>query len=242
MFKFFRKIRYTLLNDGKLRRYSVYAIGEILLIVIGIWIALMLNEWKRNINQNTIEIKLLSELHDDLKETEKLFSSNLKMDYRIMESKRVIIDVIEYKMPWHDSLQGHFNLFNFWNTYSIKSAAYNSIENWGINNISNDSLRRQLSNMYQNEVHDLDESERLERHVQVSSLNDIISTNLDWGDINRVRPVNYESFLKNREFEMRLKAFMTFSQLGINNKRALLEKIRTVKRNVFEELERKMKY
>ncbi|SEK35523.1 hypothetical protein SAMN04488008_101328 [Maribacter orientalis] len=43
MIKFFRKIRKNLLNEGKTTKYFKYALGEIVLVVIGILIALYLN-------------------------------------------------------------------------------------------------------------------------------------------------------------------------------------------------------
>ena len=45
MIKFFRKIRQKLLGKGKIRRYLVYALGEILLVMIGILLALQVNNW-----------------------------------------------------------------------------------------------------------------------------------------------------------------------------------------------------
>lgn len=45
MIKFFRKIRRKLLQGGKFKRYLIYAVGEILLVVIGILIALQINNW-----------------------------------------------------------------------------------------------------------------------------------------------------------------------------------------------------
>ncbi len=45
MIKFFRKIRQKLIEDGNPKRYLIYAIGEILLVVIGILIALQINNW-----------------------------------------------------------------------------------------------------------------------------------------------------------------------------------------------------
>lgn len=45
MLKLFRKIRQNLLSQGKTLRYFKYAIGEIVLVVIGILIALQINNW-----------------------------------------------------------------------------------------------------------------------------------------------------------------------------------------------------
>ena len=45
MIKFFRKIRQRLLTENKFSKYLLYAIGEIILVVIGILIALQINNW-----------------------------------------------------------------------------------------------------------------------------------------------------------------------------------------------------
>lgn len=61
MFSFFRKIRQNLLNEGKTVRYFKYAIGEIILVVLGILIALQINTWNQGrIERNNESLYLLS--------------------------------------------------------------------------------------------------------------------------------------------------------------------------------------
>ncbi|NNL82776.1 MAG: hypothetical protein HKP28_05265, partial [Winogradskyella sp.] len=45
MIKFIRQIRYNLISENKTGKYFKYAIGEIILVVIGILIALQINNW-----------------------------------------------------------------------------------------------------------------------------------------------------------------------------------------------------
>jgi len=59
MLKFFRKIRKDLLSDGKTGKYLKYAIGEIVLVVIGILIALQINNWNENRKDARMEIQVL---------------------------------------------------------------------------------------------------------------------------------------------------------------------------------------
>jgi len=57
--KFFRKIRNNLLSEGKTGRYFKYAIGEILLVVIGIMIALQVDNWNQKRIAHIAEAKLI---------------------------------------------------------------------------------------------------------------------------------------------------------------------------------------
>lgn len=56
MIKFFRNIRQNLLSEGKTGRYLKYAFGEIILVVIGILIALQINNWNEN-RKTDIKVK-----------------------------------------------------------------------------------------------------------------------------------------------------------------------------------------
>lgn len=66
MLKFFRRIRKTLLAESKFSKYLVYAIGEIILVVIGIVIALQLNEWNDDRKNKKLENEYYCRLLDDV--------------------------------------------------------------------------------------------------------------------------------------------------------------------------------
>jgi|TARA_R110002020_G_scaffold396281_1_gene606303 sensor domain CHASE-containing protein len=58
MIKFFRKIRQRMLSESKFSRYLLYAIGEIILVVIGILIALQINTWNEERKLDRFELSL----------------------------------------------------------------------------------------------------------------------------------------------------------------------------------------
>ncbi len=66
MINFFRKTRKKLADDNKPLKYMRYAVGEIVLVVIGILIALQINNWNEANKQEIIEIKFLKQLAFDL--------------------------------------------------------------------------------------------------------------------------------------------------------------------------------
>ena len=75
MIKFFRKIRQKLLSKNKFGKYLTYAIGEIVLVVIGILIALSINNW----NQNRVDKKSESRYLNDIKK--EIQNNNSVLDF-----------------------------------------------------------------------------------------------------------------------------------------------------------------
>ena len=67
MIKFFRKIRQNLLSEGNTGKYFKYAIGEIILVVIGILIALSINNWNQNRLNKDLESLYYNRLLEDIK-------------------------------------------------------------------------------------------------------------------------------------------------------------------------------
>ena len=76
MIKFFRKIRQNLLSEGKTGKYLKYALGEIVLVVIGIMIAIQINNAnQKRIDQETLQGYLNSiaqNIESDLQKAEKI--------------------------------------------------------------------------------------------------------------------------------------------------------------------------
>ncbi|MFP4845277.1 DUF6090 family protein [Winogradskyella sp. PE311] len=77
MIKFFRRIRFKLMETGKTGRYFKYAIGEIILVVIGILIALQINTWNENRKESLEESSILQNLYDEFSENKKMFDENI---------------------------------------------------------------------------------------------------------------------------------------------------------------------
>ncbi len=67
MIKFFRKIRQKMLTENKFSKYLIYAIGEIVLVVIGILIALSINNWNEGRKNDLKESLLIKNIIEDLR-------------------------------------------------------------------------------------------------------------------------------------------------------------------------------
>lgn len=80
MISFFRKIRQKLLSQNRVTRYLVYALGEIILVVIGILIALQVNNWNEQRKAENISDITLQKLYAELEEAKTQVESSLEVN------------------------------------------------------------------------------------------------------------------------------------------------------------------
>ena len=160
MIKFFRKIRHKLISEKRIAKYLLYAIGEIVLVMIGILLALQVNNWneKRILKKNEVEI--LKQLNVDLKsnfielnEIYTALNARISAGMKVMHHLNSSNEVTDSLKIWVVQTGGN-SIFNNANT------TYNNIETSGKNIISNDSLRLRITLMYELEFANVHERER----------------------------------------------------------------------------------
>lgn len=92
MIKFFRQIRYNLMETGKTGKYFKYAIGEIILVVIGILIALSINNWNEARKLNVEETKALENIHRDFVKNQELLDNVMNDTKTVLEAGLEILN------------------------------------------------------------------------------------------------------------------------------------------------------
>ena len=163
MIKFFRKIRYDLVGKnpparraGKTRkpvlpsgRYFKYAIGEIILVVIGILIALQINNWNEYQKERKSEELILSEIRDNLKYDLNDFENNITTLQNKSISSKAMLQALEKDIPFHDSLGYYFSYLNAYPHFSCKRNGYKLLQSKGLEIITNDDLRNKITDLYE---------------------------------------------------------------------------------------------
>ncbi len=197
MIKFFRKIRQRLLAENKISKYLIYAIGEIVLVVIGILIALTINNWNEKRKLKTEEIKLLKEMKSALESDKEDIISNISEHLSAAQSCHIIIHFVENHLLYHDSLDFHFA--NALNTtrFGHTSGPYETLKVKGPDLIENDSLRILLGEYY-------DKLVGYQFELQKSSLQDFNTAKerqfelFKFGNsLNKIKPVDYNLLTDN---------------------------------------------
>ncbi len=149
MIQFFRKIRFNLMEKNKTGKYLKYAIGEIVLVVIGILIALQINNWNELNKERTSEKIILNEIRDNLEFDLKDFESNIANLQNKAISSKSILKILESNSDYNDSIGYFFFYLKTYPHFSNKSNGYNLLQSKGLDIIQNDSIRKSITDLYE---------------------------------------------------------------------------------------------
>ena len=154
MIKFFRHIRQSMIMKNQTGKYVKYALGEIILVVIGILIALQINNWNEASKQSKIEQTFLKRLKIDLEENIANWESLIAFQEKRNEGVKAFIkfslmdnsDSIGMILP-------HFNPVLRWDDMTINQVTFKEMQSSGkLDIIQNDSIKiklLQLDQQYQ---------------------------------------------------------------------------------------------
>ena len=148
MIKFFRQIRQRMLSQNKLGKYLLYAIGEVILVVIGILIALQLNNFNQERKDKILEIKILTEIRENLLNDFEDHNENTGFLSNVVHSSKIILDHLNNDLPYHDSLAYHFAWLPMAANFDAINSGYNLWLSEGVNIIRNKSIRLKISKIY----------------------------------------------------------------------------------------------
>ena len=95
MIKFFRKIRQRLLSENRFSKYLIYAMGEILLVVIGILIALQINNWNEGRKESKQEKELLTQLESEFQSNLEQLEDKIKLRDAMISSSIRLLDYVD---------------------------------------------------------------------------------------------------------------------------------------------------
>ena len=150
MIKFFRTIRYTLMNENKVGKYFKYAIGEIFLVMLGILLALQVNNWNQSRKEAIQEQFILKRLSTDIAYDISQVSNEIELIGKNSEELKFCIDVILQKKEtsitvFRDNLRSILNL----NSFDQNKTTFNNIISTGqIEYIQNQNLTDSITKYY----------------------------------------------------------------------------------------------
>ncbi|MFT6929141.1 MAG: hypothetical protein ACJAQ7_000610 [Sediminicola sp.] len=195
MIKFFRKIRQNLLTENKFSKYLLYAIGEIILVVIGIFLAIQLNNLNENRKERDKEVSFLLRLKDDINSD----ITNLSREdslAAIRESRSEKGLAVFYKAKTVQDITTADSLFSItWTNIKVNKKTFDEMLNTsGIYIIKNKKLRNHLTEYYdlietfQQFVREMNsDSQRLKQNENLNSYHYLVKENDKlWFDMKKI--------------------------------------------------------
>ena len=242
MIKFFRKIRQKLLSENKFSKYLIYAIGEIVLIVIGILIALQINTWNQNRLDNEKQQIILNKFLEDLNQD----VSNLKNTMVNVEKKIRVAQNI-YNETFNGKLSNDTINYIQFSSSIINPLTLKERNQEYVNQINNLELRNSIieyfyeEEEYEQHINSLNNltdkireflgkngAQKLDYIYSKNSLDEIFSQTNSIYNIEKVRELKNENDLTNMLFQIRMYSLsvLTSGNNLIEENEKLIEKIK----------------
>lgn len=126
-----------------------YVIGELLLIVSGILIALFLNNLNEERKLKNFEEKIIAEIDISLKsDFNAHIDSRIERGNNIFQSADIVLDFLDNRIDYHDSLGSHFWKLNRVIIFEPQTIPFERLKSKGIEYLSNESTRLKLLELY----------------------------------------------------------------------------------------------
>ncbi|WP_207764272.1 DUF6090 family protein [Hanstruepera neustonica] len=219
MIKFFRHIRYNLMSENKTGKYLKYAIGEIILVVIGILIALQINNWNEERKVDFEVVKTLAEIRSNLiSDSLSIRETRIKKVEDINIQYRVIHELENNNIPY-DSINYHLGRVMLARRIVLVDNGYQLMKKFGLERLKNQKLRNALISYYTNSIKKiLDDTADDDFEFIKVFLPYVRSYFRDYSWSKQGVPTDYEH-LKSDQY------FLTMLKVNIKNEESTLEQL-----------------
>ncbi|MCC1485172.1 DUF6090 family protein [Winogradskyella immobilis] len=221
MIKFFRKIRQKMLTENKFSKYLIYAIGEIILVVIGILIALSINNWNNDKKDKQAELKYLNQIRKSLQENNLILKERIVNDERTLKFGDQLYNHFKTKKEINDSIKRILVVLLNDQMISFNIAAFENLKNDGLSFISNDDLKFEIINIYDKELKYIQNifANQFENYLS-GVINPFFSNNFEFVSNEKymsAEPNNYQDLLSNNKITNIISMVNTMRSYAISN-------------------------
>lgn len=202
MNSFFRRIRRSLLKKSKFKKYLLYALGEIILVVVGILIAFQINKEYELVKLNRLEVTLLKEMSENLQYDIADMNENKSFHSNAMTSANYILAAFKNDSIPADSLLNHYGKVTLVPKFLLSSTAYTSLQKEGLRIIKNDSLRNSINSYYQIDASYMESWINSEWNTQFIDNREVYRKYFkEFSVFSNLVPVNYEELRNDQLYQ-----------------------------------------
>ncbi|WP_127844944.1 DUF6090 family protein [Psychroflexus aestuariivivens] len=243
MAKLLQRKRRILIKNKNTKDYLLYAIGEIVLVVIGILIAVQLNNWNEQRKLQAKEITMLKDLQTSLTAAVEQLDMNANGFEYSADNLYFIKSHLQEQKPINDSVKTALMSLVSFPSPKFDYSAYESLKTKGIDLISNKDLRFDIVNAYEVDfyylIKDLDSNlSRINtdyfplatKHIRFDFNKDLLNP--------KANPIDYKALLQNDEFINMVSLLAGFRQIGAASSEQIKTEIEALIERIEEEIQR----
>jgi len=201
MLRFFRQLRKDHFMSNKSRNYILYALGEILLVMIGILLALQVNNWNEERKEQKLSQDILGQIASKM-ETDTLVLNRQQARFKIMRDDALwLIEQFEQDAPWVPRMDTALARISMFSISEADYTAFNYLENVGIGIIKDQDLRDQISTYYSwsKDIAETDDYFEVNKYFRHEIYPKYFKR---YQYATYVKPVDYEALKKSDEFRV----------------------------------------
>jgi len=210
MIKFFRQIRQSLIMENKTGKYLKYAIGEIVLVVIGILIALQINNWNEERKNTSKEAAILANIHKEFKENRTQLDSVVKEHQKVYDNCKNIIALFPIRVTPERAVLDSLSHYLFWSyggiTFNPSQSSINALTNTSSFDIIKNEHLRNLLISWNDLISDYQEEELYSRAYIWDQFDPYCAKHFAWdfnfddprADLDALKSLEFEFMVRNR--------------------------------------------
>jgi len=214
------------MEKNKTGKYFKYAVGEILLVVLGILIALQINNWNEHRKVDGDIVKALTEIRSNLIRDSLIIHKTRNQRMEDINIQSTVINALEIGKIPYDSLEYHLGRVMISRRIVLLDNGYQILKKFGLERINNTELRYQLINYYTTSIKEIYADTADDEHEFFTVYLPYIRNHfLDWEWSERGIPADYEQ-LKSDQY------FLTSLKLNITNVKDTLKALERGANNI----------
>jgi len=218
MIRLFRKIRNQLLSEKSYSIYILYAAGEIVLVMVGILLALQIDNWNENNKIQKEFSEVLEEIHEDLVLDTTSISLTLAQRILDLEAQNRVIKAIRDDLPFNDQIQSDLGQIMLKRSLRLASSGFNLLRESSLTTMDDHSLRSNLIEYYEQAVKEMNEEYVDDKFEFETVLLPYIRQNFkDWDYGKFGIPLDWESLKDDHYFLTSLRLNLTNVSSTINS-------------------------
>jgi len=212
---------------------------ETIAVIFGILIALAVDNWNEERRIDNLEIQILAEIKNGLSNDLNDVNVNLSWHKSILENQTIFIKWLESDLDFNDSLLHPITYSFLGSSFLISEGPYETLKEFGLNRISNNSLKNKIVDLYETEYHRY----TFHHEIYITELKKVLDQGINYfneypfatGDI--MEPINIMDMKDDHAFLFRLKTLKNINKAIIDRNIDMKSKLENTIESIEDELQ-----